>query len=188
VKLPGEFRRQFSRLAGMLELIDDEFSRLRIVMTDHRRKIQQLVASGKLDEVPLVVDTFRSYLNTHPFDRLNRRIAAVNQAEIVPAPMISFVRVLQSFGFNTLGDVEQFIATNTEEAYLLAISQLAFTDLDIIAESVALQNLCIVHILKTGGRKKELTEFYDILNGKKPENEVLAELTCEQAQKLPFMQ
>ena len=31
VKIPNEFIRQFNRLAGMLELIDDEFSRLRLV-------------------------------------------------------------------------------------------------------------------------------------------------------------
>ena len=36
VKLPPEFRRQFSRLAGMLELVDDEFSRLRTVLTNYR--------------------------------------------------------------------------------------------------------------------------------------------------------
>ena len=187
VKLPGEYRRQFSRLAGMLELIDDEFSRLRIVMTDYRRRIQQLVASGQLDEVPLDLDNFRSYLNAHPFDRLNKRIAAVNQAEVVPAPLVSFMPVLLSFGFNTIGDIDRFITANSDDAYLLAISQLAFTDLDIIAESVALQYLCIVHILKSGGRKEELTLFYDKLNGKKPENSQLADFVLEQASKQKYL-
>ena len=50
VKIPTEYKRQFSRLAGMLELIDDEFSRLRTTLTDYRRRVQTLVASGKLDE------------------------------------------------------------------------------------------------------------------------------------------
>ena len=76
VKLPPEFRRQFSRLAGMLELADDEFSRLRTTMTEYRRHVQALVKSGKLDEVPLSTDSFRSFLELHPFDRLNQRIAA----------------------------------------------------------------------------------------------------------------
>ena len=43
VKLPPQYRRQFSRLAGMLELADDEFSRLRTTMTEYRRQIQTLV-------------------------------------------------------------------------------------------------------------------------------------------------
>ena len=75
VRIPKEYRRQFSRLAGMLELIDDEFSRLRTTLTDYRRRIQSLVASGKLDEVPLDEASFRSYLSMKPFDQLNQRIA-----------------------------------------------------------------------------------------------------------------
>ena len=38
VKILPEYRRQFSRLAGMLELIDDELSRLRTPMNDYRRQ------------------------------------------------------------------------------------------------------------------------------------------------------
>ena len=43
VKIPKEYRRQFSRLAGMLELVDDEFSRLRTVLAEYRRQVQALV-------------------------------------------------------------------------------------------------------------------------------------------------
>ena len=91
VQLPPEFRRQFSRLAGMLELADDEFSRLRITMTEYRRQVQSLVKSGKLDEVPLSNDSFRSYLELRPFDRLNQRIAAINQAELFPVSLMMFM-------------------------------------------------------------------------------------------------
>ena len=84
VKLPPEFVRQFSRLAGMLEMADDEFSRLRTTMTDYRRQVQALVKSGHFSEVSLSTDSFRQFLELKPFDRLNQRIAAVNQAEIFP--------------------------------------------------------------------------------------------------------
>ena len=73
VKIPREYKRQFSRLAGMMELIDDEFSRLRIVLTDYRRQTLALVKNGQLDDVPLSAETFRGYLELQPFDRLNPR-------------------------------------------------------------------------------------------------------------------
>ena len=94
VKIPREYKRQFSRLAGMMELIDDEFSRLRVVLTDYRRQTLALVKNGQLDDVPLSNETFRSYLELHPFDRLNKRIAAVNQAEIWPVSVMSYLPVL----------------------------------------------------------------------------------------------
>ena len=166
VMIPSEYRRQFSRLAGMLELIDDEFSRLRIVLTDYRRQIQSLVKNGQLDDVPLSTDSFRSYLDLRPFDRLNGRIAAVNQAEIYPVSMMPYLKLLESFGLETLGDVQRFIDDNSDDAHQLALSQLALTDLDILSSSAALQYLCLVYVLKHNGGLEGLTSVYDIINGK----------------------
>ena len=188
VMIPSEYRRQFSRLAGMLELIDDEFSRLRIVLTDYRRQIQSLVKNGQLDDVPLSADSFRSYLDLRPFDRLNGRIAAVNQAEIYPVSMMPYLKLLESFGLETLGDVQRFIDDNSDDAHQLALSQLALTDLDILSSSAALQYLCLVYVLKHNGGLEGLTSVYDIINGKSDSNGMLANMMLEQAKTLPFMQ
>lgn len=188
VKIPREYKRQFSRLAGMLELVDDEFSRLRIVLTDYRRQVQTLVKSGHLDDVSLSSDSFRSYLDLKPFDRLNRRIAAVNQAEIFPVSVMHYLPILESFGLETLGDVQQFIDENSDDAYQLALSQLAVTDLDILSSGAALQYLCLVYVLKHDGGRYGLKSIYDEINGVDSANERLADLTLEQAETLRFMQ
>ena len=187
VKIPQEYVRQFSRLAGMLELADEEFSRLRLVLTDYRRQIQSLVKSGKLNEVPLSPATFRSYLDMHPFDRLNKRIAAVNQAEIYPVSMLPYLRVLESFGMETLGDVQLFVDENSDDAHQLALTQLAVTDLDILSSSAALQYLCQVYVLKQGGGRDGLKSFFDAINGEDDANWVLADMLMKQASILPFM-
>ena len=183
VKIPREIKRQFSRLAGMLELVDDEFSRLRIVLTDYRRQLQSLVKSGRLDDVPLSSDTFRSFLDLHPFDRLNNRIASVNQAEIFPVSMMHFLPLLEHFGMETLGDVQHFIDDYSDDAYLLALSQLAVTDLDILASSTALQYLCLAYTLKQDGGREGLIFVYDTLNGQNDYSGYLADMTLERAQK-----
>ena len=187
VKIPSEYKRQFSRLAGMMELMDDEFSRLRTVLTDYRRQMLALVKSGKLDDVPLSQETFRSYLELQPFDRLNHRIAAVNQAEIFPVSMMSYLPVLESFGLETLGDVQRFIDENSDDAYQLALSHLAITDLDILSSNTAPQYLCLVNVLKQDGGRDGLKSLYDIINGENDTNYMLADLMIEQAKNLPFM-
>ena len=184
VKIPNEYRRQFNRLAGMLELIDDEFSRLRNVLTDYRRQMLALEASGQLDEVDLNSDTFRRYLDMHPFARLNQRIAAINQAELYPVPLMPFLRVFQKLGLETLGDVNRLIDEHSDEAYRLAIAQLGATDLDILSESIAPQNLCYVYVLKHGGGLKELCQLLDWIKGPDEENMTLAEDLFEQAHML----
>jgi hypothetical protein len=155
-------------------------------MTDYRRQVQALVKSGQFSEVSLSTDSFRQFLELHPFDRLNQRIAAVNQAEIFPAPMMQFLPILESFRFKNLGDVKRFMDENSEDAYQLALSQLAVTDLDILSESIGLQNLCLVYVLKQGGGLYGLKAVYDAINGDQPGNAILAENVLRQAQSLPF--
>lgn len=186
VQIPREYLRQFGRLAGMLELIDDEFSRLRNSLADYRRRVQNLVASGQLDEVSLNADTWESYLQTRPLDRLNRRIAAVNQAEIFPTPLGAFLPVLIALQMRTLGDVQRFIDSNADDAYLLAVSELGVTDLDILTESVGLQNLCIVQALKMGGGRPAIVRILDAVSTF-GDNEVLAQSIYNHASALPFM-
>ncbi len=189
VEIPREYMRRMNRLAGMLEMVDDEFSRIRMEISDYRRRVQQLVQNGKLDDVLLDGDTFNSYLQAKPFERLNKRIAAINQAEIQEVPLIRYLGVLKALGCNTLGDVRQLRNKYEEDAYALARHQLGNTDLDIISSAVGLQNICIVCILSQGGGKIGLLRFFNALNGHNPQNEALAELTYNQAvAALPFMQ
>ena len=102
--------------------------------------------------------------------------------------MMSYLTVLESFGLETLGDVQQFIDGNSDDAYQLALSQLAITDLDILSSNTALQYLCLVYVLKHDGGRDGLKSFYDRINGDSDANGMLADLMMEQAQTLPFMQ
>ena len=187
IETPLEYHRNLSRLAGMLELADNEFSRIRAAVAEYRRRALSLVRSGKLDEVQIDGDTFSSYLQLGPFDKLNRKIAAITQAELHDANLLIYLPMLRRMGLHTLADIEKFIANNFDDAYQLALIQLGSTDIDILAENVGLQNLCIVSLLKAGNGKPGLTQLFDVINGKRPENEKLADLVLEQASRLSFM-
>ena len=188
IEIPREYMRRMNRLAGILEMADDEFSRIRSEITDYRRRVQALVQNGKLDDVLLDGDTFRSYIQAKPLDALNKRIAAINQAEIQEAPMIRYLRVLVALQCKTLGDVDRLIHKYEADAYLLARHQLGNTDIDIISSAIGLQNICIVCILTTGGGKIGLERLFDALNGHNSQNAALAEMTYNLAANLPFMQ
>ena len=187
IETPEEYHRNLSRLAGLLELADNEFSRIRTSIADYRRRAQSLLQKGRLSEVPLDGDTFRSYLSQNPFDKLNHKIAAITQAEIHDAPFIPYLTVLRHLGMKTLGDVERLVTTGFDDAYQLALFQLGSTDIDILAKTVGLQNLCIVYILKNGGGKPGLVQLFDTVNGTSSNNESLAAIVMEQASRLSFM-
>ena len=187
VEIPKRYLRNMSRLAGMLELVDDEFSKIRIELTDYRRRVQALVRSGNLDEVPIDGDTFRSYLDLDPFAQLNKRIASMNQAEIQEVPLMPYLAVYKGIGLKTLGDISRMIKDYSEGAYQIACYQIGLTDLDIISSSIGPQDLCIAYILKNGGGKAGIKNMFDLLNGESETNDMMAEMLLEQSKDLPFM-
>ena len=187
VEIPTVYMRNMSRLAGMLELVDDEFSRIRREITDYRRNVQNLVASGNLEEVQLDGDSFKSYLHIGPFDRLSKRIASINQAEIQAVELGNFLPVFKAMGFKTLGDIASLVKDYSEAAYQIACFQMGVTDLEILSSSVAPQNLCTAYILKNGGGRAGLKLMLDALNGPSEGNEFMADFLLEQSKDLPFM-
>ena len=187
-EIPKEYLRNINRLAGMLELADEQFCAIRTGINNYRRHVQSLVHSGKFDEVALDGDSFGNYLELRPFDALNNKIASINQAEIHETSLAVYLKVFLFLGFKTLGDIEKMIKENSEDAYQLAAFQLANTDLDIINSSLAVVTLCAVHILKRGGGVLELTRCLDEVNGVSEVNRRRAEHLYEKAKKLAFME
>jgi len=180
IEIPKEHLRNMNRIAGMLELADEQFSRIRKEITDYRRQVSALVADGNFDDVPLDGDTFRSYLELNPFKSLINRIAAINQAEIYEDSLMRYLKILPAMGLKTLGDLDRMYKENKEEAYKLVLYQLASTDLDIVASSVALQNVCVVYIAKKGWGEMALTRLYNALYGESEYNEQRARNTMKQ--------
>ena len=181
VEIPAEHQRSLNRLAGILELADEQFSRIRKEINDYRRNVQSLVANGNFDEVPLNGDTFRSYCQLKPFQRLAVKIATINQAELYEDSPMPYYKVLLRLDMKTIGDVERMRSECSEGAYQLALIQLAGTGLDIVAYSVALQNLCIVKILKLGYGVAGLTSMFNAIYGESAYNAQRADRIYQQA-------
>jgi hypothetical protein len=173
-----------SRLAGMLELADEQFSYIRKEINAYRRNVQSLVATGNFDEVPLNGDTFRSFLALNPFKRLTDKMAAINQAEVYEDSLMPYYNVLRHLNMKTIGDIVRLRNEYSDSAYQLALIQLAGTGLDILANSVALQNLCIVYILKKGFGEAGLTQMFSALYGQNDYNVQRAKRNFEQAKRI----
>ena len=184
VEIPLEYQRSMTRLAGILELADEQFSLIRKDITEYRRKVQSLVASGNFDEVPLNGDTFRSFIAINPFKRLVDKMAAINQAEVYDDNLMPYYNVMRLLQMNTIGDIVRLRDNYGESAYQLALVQLAGTGLDILASSVALQNLCIVYVLKKGFGEAGLVSMFNTLYGPNDYNKQRAERNYLQAQRV----
>lgn len=181
VEVPREYIRALSRLAGLLETADEQFSKIIRDLADYRRKVKTLVKDGKFEDLELNGDTFKSYLELGPFDKLNSKIASINKAEITEQSFLPYLEIFTKLGFKTLAEVEKMKEENFEDAYQLALIQLGNTDIDILASTIGVQNLCLVQILKNGYGEAGLKLFYEWLYGPRKTNERSAQRTYKQA-------
>ncbi len=184
VEVPREYFRSLNRLAGLLEIADEEFKNIKTSIEDYRRKVLSLVKDGRFDEVELDGDSFKTYLELKPYDALNKKIASINHAEIQPTSEMPYLVIFKKLGMKTLADLEKLKKDYSDAAYEFALHQIGSTDLDILASTIGLQNLCTVYILKNGGGEMGIKMLYDALYGEKDRNARSAARLVEQAKSL----
>jgi putative GTP pyrophosphokinase len=72
--IPPTIRRRFSRLAGVLELADDEFQGIRRALDAHAKSVDSSVKAGR--DIPIDQDSIQALVTTSPIvRRLDQRIA-----------------------------------------------------------------------------------------------------------------
>lgn len=175
VEVPKALLRRLNRLAGLLEIADEEFKSIRQTSDEYRKGVKQIVKTGKFDDVDFNIDAFNEYININAFRELNRRIQSINNMDVQEVSFAPYYRFLKSMGFKNLGDLDKFRRENEEDAYQFALRLFADTDLDIIASTVGLMCLCIVSLFKLGSGLAGLNIMLNAVNGERPSNERVAQ-------------
>ena len=181
VEVPREILRTLNSLAGLLEIADKEFFNLRNTLDDYRRRVKGVVASGKFDDVELDIESFNAYVQSGAFEKLNRRIASINNMEIEEMPFTPFLSTLKKLNFETLGDVDRMLKQYSEEAYQLALRQLNDLDVDIVGSTIGILNLIVVYIIKSGFGDVGVKMLLDHIYGERKYNEKFAKRILENA-------
>lgn len=154
--VPAEIRRRFSRLAGLLEVADTEFDRVRDDLEQYRggvsQKIRQDPASVTIDKDSL----FAYIMRNKRVHRLDKRIAAVAQARIVYGKAVIGQDVDEVYfaGLRTIADIDrsldQFGETATRFASLWIKERY-----DELHAGICLFYLCYVLVARRGKARIE---------------------------------
>ncbi len=184
VEIPREYKRSIFRLAGLLEIADEEFKSFKLNIQEYRRKVLNLVKDGKFDDIALDGDSFKNYLQTDPFDIITKDIASTLHADIEHVSFLPYLPVLDKIGIKTLGDIERMKKDFSDDVKRLILFQMGEMDIDIISSTIVLMNLCFIYSLKNGGGEKDVKEIYDILYGNRTRNINSAKRIIEQIKSL----
>ena len=161
--VPRAINRQFARLAGLLELADDEFVRARDNMAEYTEDIRRRIITDDADEVVINMISLNEYVqHNEKMQSLIREIADISGAEIGVIDPESYIPQLAFLGITRLGDIEVMISENHDLALRLAQQALSSADLDIVSSSVALRFLCRAELLNKGYDFDRIVEFLKI--------------------------
>ena len=170
--VPREINRQFARLAGLLELADDEFVRVRDNMVGYTEDIRNRIKTDDADDVVINMISLNEYvLHNKKMQGLIQEIADICGAEIKTIDPESYIPQLAFLGIKKLGDIEVMITENHEMAVRLAKKALALADLDIVSSSVALRFLCRAELLNKNYDFDKIVDFLKISLGTKEKAE-----------------
>lgn len=184
VEVPRDALRSLSRLAGLLEIADQQFNEIKFNLDDYRRKVKALVQDGNLDEVELNWDSFKAYLELGGIQALTKKIAGINNMEIQELPYTPYLSLLKSMKFETVGDVDRMFRKYEDKAFKFAVSYFADTDIDIIASTTGLYVLILIYIICLGGGEVGVGLALESLFGKRKRNIKQAERIVESAAKV----
>ena len=161
--VPREINRQFARLAGLLELADDEFVRARDNMVGYTEDIRKRIITDDADDVLINMISLNEYvLHNKKMQGLINEIASIAGAEVKDIDPESYIPQLAYLGIKKLGDIEVMISENYSLAVELAKKALAVADLDIVSSSIALRFLCRAELLNKNYDYDKVVDFLKI--------------------------
>ncbi|MBI4867149.1 MAG: hypothetical protein HY816_09370 [Candidatus Wallbacteria bacterium] len=110
--VPREIRRSFSRLAGLLEIADGEFVRIRETLAAFAQDVASKIEAGlqglSIDKPALWGFIRRSPVVTHWDEQIRATVgaSAVEELEAVE----QWIPIFRAAGFDTIGDLEKAVA------------------------------------------------------------------------------
>jgi putative GTP pyrophosphokinase len=157
--VPRSTRRSFSRLAGLLELADDEFTRIRDELAAQQSTVEAEIREG-VHNIEIDQNSLYSYLITsQDYQLLERRIGEYFDLPLQASEASAIghhAADLQSVGFNSIDEIDQFLKSEltllstfaklwVEEDYPDAVPQDPTTQ---VSSGIGFYYICIFRLAK----------------------------------------
>lgn len=167
-EIPRAIRRNFSRVAGLLETADIQFTKIRDDSEQYNRTIHEKIRQNDCDAVLLDITSLRAYVNDNfMFKDILSGIKEALGVDIEYVDPFVYLKQLEWFELETLGELKEFINNNLEYATQQIKSLRDEYAMDIITMSILFKFLCEGELLRNSESDDRIRNFLAIsLNGK----------------------
>lgn len=166
--VPRAITRELARLAGLLELADNEFVRVRDDMNSYIEETRRKIVEDNADDVLIDMISLDEYMKGNAGMReFLGQLASIENSEISEVNPEAYIQQLKWLKMETIGDIQKMLERNRELAFRLAERVLKGSELDILASNVALRFLCRAELLSGGYTMEQAAEFIALSVNKK---------------------
>lgn len=158
--VPRTIVREFARLAGLLELADEEFVRTRDHINQYIAETREKIENDNAGDVSIDLVSLNEYmLHNRKMREFLNELAAIEGSEIAEVDPEGYIGQLKWLGITTVGQMQEMLSRNHDLAYTLATRVLGGSELDILASNVALRFLCRAELLNGHYTQEQAAEF-----------------------------
>ena len=161
--VPRPIRREFSRIAGLLELADEEFVNLRTQTKDYVSETRKKIAEDKADDLLLDEVTLQEYIQSnvvlnHVIDEFCREL----KCDYISSRTERYLPELDWLGVKTIGDFRNILHSNQEITFEMIKRQVKAMELDLVTSSMFLRNVCRAELMKADYSRDQIIRFMQI--------------------------
>lgn len=161
--IPKSITRDFSRVAGLLEIADDQFVAIKNNINNYSREIKSKITDNNAQDVLIDVVSLREYvkLNKEMISLINE-IAEIHNSKINWIDPQSFVEQLAFLNIITIGDLQIMLERNRNLALQLAKKELEGIESDMLPSVAGLRFICRAELLNKNYPLEKIVEFINI--------------------------
>ena len=141
--VPRAVIRGFSRIAGLLEIADDEFVRIRDNMKSYTENIRQHIINNTADDISIDMISLSEYMKSNiKMQEFLHELASFSDAQIDFNDPDNYIEQLKWFNITKIGQLQDLLKSYKQSALEMAKNALTNSDLDIISSNAGLLYLC----------------------------------------------
>ena len=161
--VPTAVRRDFFRLAGLLEIADEHFVRIRDSVAQYTKTVHEKIVNDSANDVPIDSVSLEEYMtNSKNMHSFLETVSNICEAEVTYESPDNYLIQLEWLKKKSIGDLQKMLETNSSLALRMIQQTLSMAELDILSSTVALRFLCHAELILKHYPQEQMVEFLQL--------------------------
>lgn len=158
--LPRTIRREFSRIAGLLEIADERFNSIRTSVGEYTLDIRDKIKNGLGTDILVDQVSLKEFMyNNVRVQDLIMQIARECNTCVEHVDPFPYLKHLEFIGISTLGDLSELVERNWNGTVTYAKVVLHDVDVDLVSSNAILRYICYAELVHADYPEEKIEEF-----------------------------